>query len=615
MIEKIIILEGKDDMNKISRSKKQLVISCDYESHKKLKLKEIEHVPIEDYFLDSDKKLLDEKTLEFSLMWYKELDNNQELVVNKICLGKLLEMEIMDYFCKILKKVIGITNLIEKEKPKKIIGYSLYPFLTNICKEKKIELVGEYVDIESSLFYDTIELPFGISKNNRIKISRKQFLKIKNTVENITTTLSNSKLNNLQEEYGLLLDFNLVQYEQLISELSKKHKIVMLNQRRPAIWNLQSFKSIKKSDVKILKLEQISNRKLEDKIIFEKNKIKQKIESICTKSKMNNYFMIKGNSFGSTINKNFKEIITKRFQEFVEKIYLGTELFETSKISYILEWAHNGPEEQIIIKIAQTKNIPVIFLQHAMLPLNKKWEMYHPVYPYLPTENTITAIWGKIMKNYLNINNISPEKVLEVGSPKHDIFFKEKSIKSNNYILIATNHFAHFNFAGSDTYAFERLEKFVRIIFEKIKEKTNKQIIVKLHPAKGFFDIKKLIISIDPNVILYEETDLPKLISSCDEVISLNFSTIILEAMILKKPTMTILSEKQDFENELVVKNEATLTVSELKELDVKFDKLFNNEIREKLVEKGTNFIDDYFSHQSVASQKIANELDKLFKS
>ena len=161
----------KDDMNKISRSKKQLVISCDYESHKKLKLKEIEHVPIEDYFLDNDKKLLDEKTLEFSLMWYKELDNNQELVVNKICLGKLLEMEIMDYFCKILKKVIGITNLIEKEKPKKIIGYSLYPFLTNICKEKKIELVGEYVDIESSLFYDTIELPFGISKNNRIKIN------------------------------------------------------------------------------------------------------------------------------------------------------------------------------------------------------------------------------------------------------------------------------------------------------------------------------------------------------------------------------------------------------------------------------------------------------------
>ena len=132
MIEKIIILEGKDDMNKISRSKEQLVISCDYESHKKLKLKEIEHVPIEDYFLDSDKKLLDEKTLEFSLMWYKELDNNQELVVNKICLGKLLEMEIMDYFCKILKKVIGITNLIEKEKPKKIIGYSLYPFLSNI---------------------------------------------------------------------------------------------------------------------------------------------------------------------------------------------------------------------------------------------------------------------------------------------------------------------------------------------------------------------------------------------------------------------------------------------------------------------------------------------------
>ena len=219
------------------------------------------------------------------------------------------------------------------------------------------------------------------------------------------------------------------------------------------------------------------------------------------------------------------------------------------------------------------------------------------------------------MKNYLNNNNIPDKKILELGSPQHDIYFKEdNSMNLNNSILIATNSYLHFSFAGSETNTFERLELFIKKIFANIKEKTDKKIIVKLHPGQTRSNIHKLIKSIDPNVPIYDNTDLLKLISACDAVISLNFSTIILESMMLKKPTMTILPEKQDFELEPVIKQGATLSVSELDEFDSKFDDLFNNEVREKIIHKGTNFVNDFFSNQGTASQNIARELDKFSK-
>ena len=156
MIKKIIFLEGRNDIDKIKKKEINIdkIISFDFDSHIKLNEEGLKHALIEDYFSDEDKELLDKKTVEFALTWYKELDKEQKLFVNKICLRELLEMEILKYFCNIIKRMIGISNIIREEKPEKIICYSLYPYLKNICKEEKIELIGEDIEIESSLYFD-----------------------------------------------------------------------------------------------------------------------------------------------------------------------------------------------------------------------------------------------------------------------------------------------------------------------------------------------------------------------------------------------------------------------------------------------------------------------------
>ena len=81
-------------------------------------------------------------------------------------------------------------------------------------------------------------------KNLWIIVSKK-FL---NFFETIIHKFFNLKVN--PDSYNtksiLLLDFNPIIYESLFKELSNiKKNIILLNQRRPAIWNMESLKIIR----------------------------------------------------------------------------------------------------------------------------------------------------------------------------------------------------------------------------------------------------------------------------------------------------------------------------------------------------------------------------------
>ena len=59
----------------------------------------------------------------------------------------------------------------------------------------------------------------------------------------------------------MLLDFNPERYEHLLLELSKlNHNIILLNQRRPAVWNKNSLKIIRKTNTFVINLNNFSNK-------------------------------------------------------------------------------------------------------------------------------------------------------------------------------------------------------------------------------------------------------------------------------------------------------------------------------------------------------------------
>jgi len=88
---------------------------------------------------------------------------------------------------------------------------------------------------------------------------------------------------------------------------------------------------------------------------------------------------------------------------------------------------------------------------------------------------------------------------------------------------------------------------------------------------------------------------------------------VILDAMILSKPVLLILPEKQGFEEELLVKRGTVLYVKDINKIESAIhDILFNQKIRERLIQNGKEFVDDYFENQGNASNSLSKILQSL---
>lgn len=617
----MILVEGKVDLRHIDKNifnKDSLIICFDYDSHNSLLNNQIKHKLIEDYFTDEEIKELDELTLKFSTLWYKEKEIEKYLKYENLSLGYLLELEIPIYFLKVLKRIVGIKKIIDIEKPNEIISFSLKNYVEHICKDKEIKLINFGDNIPSGLHFDTMKIPFSfLFFKKNFRISRQNYFKIKNFIDVVSSLLLNSKLTKEEQKKGnniLLLDFSTKIYEDLLKKIQISDKnIVLLNQRKSVIWDLETLKILKNSNCKILSIYDFENKNVK-KI----NKVKQTdlnknlnrfIES---KEELRKIFSHNGESFWEIIEKEFYMFISKRFSESIKRIILIEKLFENVNVECILDWAHTGTEEKEINHIANRHEIKIFCLQHGIMTLNPKFEKYHPLMPVLPSNNSKMLVWGKMMESYLLEHEISRNEIKIIGSPRHDKYFKSQLADGDNSILIASNLFFPYNFDGNDTRAYERFVNNLKKILEIIKQNSDKKPIIKLHQAE-YFEIKSIINEIDPSIPIYQYEDSFELLKKCDFLISLNYSTIIVDALILNKPTLVVFSEKQNYEEELVIREGAVSTASDLYELENNLKKILSDiNFRENLLSKGRIFVDEYFSNHGNSSNYLAKFLTDL---
>ena len=617
-MNEIILVEGKIDFNVIEKkifNNNSLVVSFDFDSHKTLNQNKIKHKLVEDYFSEEDKIEIDSFSLKLGTSWYKNEKISQYLEYDKINLGSLLELEMPSYFLKILKRIIGIKKIVEKEKPEKIISYSLKKYVNEFCKKKEITIKNYEKRKETGLFFDEISIPLslGVTTKN-IKISRKNYFRLKKIMEKISNSIWRTKLNKkllLNNESILLIDFNTKLYEDLLKSFPVSNKnIIILNQRKPAIWNLETLQIIKNSNCKILSIKDFENKITKEKNELDQKEFNKKLKKMLNdKNSLNAIFSHNQESFWEIIENEFSDIITKRFSESIKRLVLIDIMFNEMNIKSVLDWAHTGMEEKEISFLANKRKIPIFCLQHGIMTLNPKFNKYHSIMPVLPSNNSKMLVWGEIMKDYLLKQNVNSKDITIVGSPRHDKFFKQKSNENNNTILIASNLFFHVNFDGNDTRAIERFESFLKETLQYIKKNSNKKPIIKLH-ATEYFDIKPIIKKVDPSIPVYQHEDILKLLKSCDVLISLNYSTILLDALILNKPSLVFLPEKQNFEQEEIIKQKAVLSVSNNSELKNQMEKiLFNEDVRNDLIKNGKLFIEKYFSFQGNSCEILKNKL------
>ena len=145
---------------------------------------------------------------------------------------------------------------------------------------------------------------------------------------------------------------------------------------------------------------------------------------------------------------------------------------------------------------------------------------------------------------------------------------------------------------------------------------SNIKTIFKIHPSQSKHneEIIQTIKQNTKNPIIYLLNPVSKLIQSSDLVITITPegwapSTIILESMILDKPTMNIILDDKFFDFEYIKQN-AVVTISDKSDLEKELLKILNDdEFRNELSNNSKKFTRKFLNNYGCASKKLAELL------
>ena len=623
MKKTIFLISNFNDISKInniiSENSNCIIYSLNYQTHKLLSKNKIQNFIAESILTQSDRESIDQKSFNATISWYQNNFLKKYLMFNELNLGSLLELELIQYFGNIFKEAMILTRIIEKEKPNKIISSTfLNKFVEKLGKTMDIEVITIFDSIQlPKLYHDEINIKFNFGKIPiSFTISPNSFNFIKKLTEKLINFFFHFKPNisTLNTKSILLLNFNPLQYDKLIDELSNTEKnVFLLNLRRPAIWNWASFKIIKNSKSNILPLS-LFEKELTSKISSEINSFNENLSNMW---KFNDIFekcfVIDDYSFWSSIKQDFITICESRFKESIKRLILLDHLFLKSNISVILMWAETGQEEKEILFMSKKHNIETLVLQHFLFSDSVLWQKYDRFALGLsyPFESDKQIIWDQFTKQQAISFKHKEDKLILAGSPRHDNFFiSEKNKNPKGIIILATTSVPRFSSVMSTFDSYIKFENFIKEVCRIVKNLPDKKLIIKAHPHfESLSNITELIKEIDPQIQIIYDANLIELINNCDLLITFNNSTIALESIILEKPTISLQFEKWA-EDDNIAKSNAILSISTLGDIEKGItDLLFDKKFKNMMNENAQNFLKS-FVNCGKSSQKLAKILD-----
>lgn len=596
------------------------IFSFDIDVHNKLDSKKLHH-ELADNILNKNERLeIFDKGLEF-LSWYSNV-SSKDLELEGVNLLKILDThELHSLLVPILIKFITIKKIIDKEKPTKIVCSSLL--------SKMIEPLIKNMDIQTEFFqnnskinllWDNISIKYNFGKIPiSLNLSKNNFLKIKKSVESFVGFFSHFWLDHKNSQKSIvLLEFNTELFSKLLLNLKNYDgNIILVNQRRSAIWSKKAIHAVKKSNCKILNFDKILNEdeKLIIPILVEE--YSKKLEKFWKNSEFfEKLFQIENFSFWEVI----KDVMVKSYDEklpnFILSILATKSLFSKMDIRCIVSLNETGETEKFFLEFNKTK-IPSILLEHGFVERVGEDKRFDNLL-YVNFLDQI-AVWGNTKKKYLiDEFNIEPSRILVSGSPRHDDYFesiKEKTLQKEITVLLAPSPITEIS-GFVNTKLELKFDLVINQILFILKKFKNVKPIVKLHSSQlpHNIKIKSLINEIDSTIPVLQATPIIETINKCDIVIvitpeSFGTSTMLLESMILRKPTMNIILDDDVPQSNHVVEK-AILTLSDNQDLEKNIKKiLFDEKFQYEIKQNADKFIAKFMDFRGNASEEFAKIL------
>lgn len=626
MTNNLVLIHSKEDLKKIPKSliddSETKIFSFNVESHKILDKNNITH-EIADEILEYSERL---EIFDFSVRihnWFNhekltELFNFQNVNI----LGVLDGNEFQSLIVKSLLNLIIIEKIISKEKPKKIFAGTSFAEYLKIIKNNNIIFDLWLENNDESTLWDKISFKKNIGRIPlSFNISRRKYQKIKKLVEKTVCSSLNLWFNfkDINKETILFLEFDPEQYSELFLNLSKieNTNVVCCNIRNPAFRDLAGGKILKKFNIKMLDYEKLISKQDNEQISNSYKIFLKKLENIFDEKFLYEIFMFQNLSIWPIIRKKILEIFNERVIEYMKIIIISKKIIQKINLKSIVLLNEIGEIEKTIVN-SNSKQIPVILLQHGYTDYNHETSRFDYLSGYSNISNKI-AVWGEIQKNYLiKEKKLSSEKILVIGSPKHDKFFKskEQNVKEKKTILLAPRPITEIS-AEDNTKLHIRYEKILEKIYQIIKNNENVDIIIKLHPIQLGHneELVEFFKSLDSKLHVDLFSSVKDIMKQSDAVISISpenwdLSTIVLESQILEKPTLNIFLNEKTYEFQCINDN-SVLSMTDTSDIQHGINEiLFNESTINDLKENAKKHLKSYLVNHGTASQKFANILN-----
>ena len=602
----IILFDNSFDEKILKKfqNENSIIFSLDHQSHKILVQKEIDHSILDAILDEKNIREIWSKSFSFS-KWYEHPEMIDLIKFHEINTGKLFYTELHYYLYPLIKKYLQFIFVCEKYKNYKIIAPS---HLSNQLDNLHSQI--EYIPTEQkteSFIHD--EIKFQLTNSLKINIPINYYKKFKDVSETLLSKfLTNNEHDNTKKQI-LLIEFDPIKYKDLL-KTSKNYDIqlILFNRRRPIIWNKESFDIIKNSNCKVINFD---SKSLKSKIDMDKKIFLKNINNILSKDDFfQTFFDLDGHSFWHIIKPFFKKICKKRMLDAIQEISLTEDLMKNSNLSSVIIWSENGFNEQISLELSKKFGIKSMLLQHGMY-----WETLEnkPQNSFLGgifhDKSDIFLSWGENTKEYFEKCGYSKKSKI-IGSPVHDKLVNNISdVVDNDYLLLATSSPQPNE---PFDYNIENLELYEKIIHDicKISTGLKTKLIIKLHPFQGELNLKKLIPK-NKNIIIKQKGDISSLIKHSKIFMTTDFSTTILDAFLLKKPVISIKTKNRYIKEYPELFRESGIIHCRIDDLKSNIEKLSNSTLKQELLMKNQNFVNNYISLQGNSSTILSKYLSE----
>jgi len=590
-------------------------IAFDYISHKILAKNKIKHNLIDDYINENDRK----EIFQFCSTCLKQYERSDEsdLKFHNIDLVSIIDRnELHEFLMDLVPKIKVLKKIIDKGLYDKIfVSSDIYEIFSKTKFKSNIKFLNK---IEKNLLtLEKVDIPLNLEiMKTKFTISRKKYKMLKGNIEKTTTGLFRLRKNYENKKKIVLIEFDPEIYHDLLQEINKQgFQPVLVNFRKTATASLRSIKYLKKSNSLIMLAEDWLKKSQFEEIKTARANFLYKIKNVTKNKIFLPNFVYDEIDFNMTIQEKINNILIQRLDEYLAQILVAESIENADDVLGIITLNFSGETEKIFSRIKN--DIPVILLQHAFANYTKSVSYFDILDDYHLIKHKI-AVWGDIIKDYLiHVKAIPENKIIVSGSPKYDSYSKIKKNKKNQKIMLVTLRPIITHMEGPRIELYEKYEKTLHKLIQISKDVENLQIIFKLHPQQNISN--QIIINMikeNEGIKILQFEPIKELLADCDLHVNIapdNFdaSSVILEAMMMGKPTLNIQLQKNEIEFEFI-KDNAIKSVYYDANIERSVLDLISYHGTDELFSNSQNFLNKYMKNRGNAAKKLIDSIEDL---